>query len=370
MTPKMKNLILLIPGLFDAPHPQLEGLTPLEKANTPHLDEIAQQGQWIRVLPPKGGLERSLIELFGLKSEQTNLSKSSLEIYAQKVPFKPNQSSYLFKYGSFLDGELVSNVDLRAEELQLLCQDLTQKFGEWGHFYPLSHSCGVARLNEPFEVGSNLFAKKHTQEKLEQIFSFLDAHPLNLVRGDFEEPLANGLTFFEGGGPLCAITSKRFYERFCLFSPRSYSKGLAYLLEMKSLEIYPDDHFEYFSTLIQEAKEELYTRDTVVLEIHEILKSTLSGQLLEKIKRIEYIDKNLIGPILKLARDYGVQIVLSPIKPSHLKKQTLLDEPAPWIIFNPKHKKGLEPILALREKEFRRIQGNFSIQGLASQFLY
>lgn len=44
MTYFKKAIIAIADGLGDRPHPLLEGLTPLQKAHTPHLDQVAARG--------------------------------------------------------------------------------------------------------------------------------------------------------------------------------------------------------------------------------------------------------------------------------------------------------------------------------------
>ncbi len=386
----MKSIVVLLPGLFDVPLKELEGLSPVEKAVCPILDEIAQQGQWIKVTPQKGGLEHSLLELFGLDSEMANLTLSSLEVYSKQYPFKPNQCAFLFQFVSLYEDQVVSKDPslLKDNELNLFCKDLNENFGSWAHFLPLGDSSGVVVFKEPFEredvvmapldpISLNyaktlpaFFKRKQRLEKIEALHKFLNGHSLNLVRQDFEECAANGLFFHGAGGPLNAIVSKEFYKRFCIYSPKSSSRGLANLLQIKQLQVEEEASFAHFNKLVKATEEGLREHQTVVLELHEILESTLKGNLLEKIKRLEYLDRNLLAPLLKLSKRSGVQIILTPLKQTDIKAQAITDKPVPWILYNPKHKKGLEPILSFRESELNRIQGSFTIRSLSSQFLY
>ena len=50
----MKYVILVGDGMGDYPVPELGGKTPLEAAATPHLDELARQGELgcARTIPP------------------------------------------------------------------------------------------------------------------------------------------------------------------------------------------------------------------------------------------------------------------------------------------------------------------------------
>ncbi len=386
----MKSIVVLLPGLFDVPLKELEGLSPVEKAACPTLDEIAQLRQWILVNPPKGGLEHSLLELFGLDSEKANLTLSSLEVYSKQYPFKPNQCAFLFQFVSLYEDQVVNRDStlLKDNELNLFCKDLNENFGSWAHFLPQRDSSGVAVFKEPFERDDEVippldpislnysevlpafFKRKQRLEKIEALHAFLNKHPLNLVKQDFEEPTANGLFFHGAGAPLNAIVSKTFYKRFCMYSPKSSSRGLANLLQIKQLQVEEEASFAHFNKLIKATEEGLIEHQTVVLELHEILESTFKGNLLEKIKRLEYLDRNLLAPLFELSKRSGAQIILTPLKQTDIKAQAFTEKAIPWIVYNPKHKKGLELISSFRESELNRIQGSFTIRSLSSQFLY
>ncbi|MCH9633364.1 MAG: 2,3-bisphosphoglycerate-independent phosphoglycerate mutase [Chlamydiae bacterium] len=386
----MNSIVVLLPGLFDIPLKTLGGSTPLEKANCPNLDEIAQLGQWIKVEPPIGGLENSLLELFGLESSKTHLSQSSLEVYSKKCPFKSNQCAFLFQLISLYEDQVIlMDKDLLKEsELALFCADLNDYFGSWAHFIPLGNSGGVCIINEMYESTESLkipadfmglkytqllpafFKKNRRLEKIEELHRFLEKHSLNLVRQDFEESVCNGLYFYEAGAPLNAIVSKEFYKRFCLYSPSSPSQGLSNLLQIKQLQIQNPSPLLYLEELISLSQEALNNHKTIVLELHEILESTLHGNLLEKIKRIEYLDRHLLGPLMDLCKASHTQLIVSPLKHSNTQTKTLTEGSVPWIVFNPRHRKALEPILSLKESELNRIKGHFTIRSLAAQFLY
>jgi len=366
----MKSIVVLLPGLFDVPLKELEGLSPVEKAVCPILDEIAQQGQWIKVNAQKGGLEDSLLELFGLDSEKANLTRSSLEVYSKEYPFKPNQCAFLFQFFTLYEDQVVHRDPslLKENELNLFCRDLNENFGSWAHFLPTQNSSGVCIFKEPFErddeaivpldpislkyseVLPPFFKRKKRLEKIEALQTFLNNHPLNLVRRDFEEFVANGLFFHGAGAPLNAIVSKTFYKRFCMYSPKSSSRGLANLLKIKQLQVEEKAAFAHFNKLIETTEEGLAECQTVVLELHEILESTFKGNLLEKIKRLEYLDRNLLAPLLELSKRSGAQIILTPLKQTNINTRNFTDLPVPWIVYNPKHKKGLRSYFVFLEK--------------------
>ncbi len=67
----MKGILLVIDGMADLPHRQLDGKTPLEAANTPNLDFLATRGEMGFMYPVKPGFtpesDEAVVSLFGNK---------------------------------------------------------------------------------------------------------------------------------------------------------------------------------------------------------------------------------------------------------------------------------------------------------------
>ena len=46
--PDVHMIYVLLDGVGDLPHPDLQGMTPLEAAKTPNMDRLARNGPWAR----------------------------------------------------------------------------------------------------------------------------------------------------------------------------------------------------------------------------------------------------------------------------------------------------------------------------------
>ena len=59
-------IYVLLDGVGDLPHPDLDGKTPLEAANTPTLDKIASNGNIGEVISVERALLQNQILLFSI----------------------------------------------------------------------------------------------------------------------------------------------------------------------------------------------------------------------------------------------------------------------------------------------------------------
>ena len=60
----MKHIIILGDGMADEPIESLGGLTPLQYAKTPYMDELARQGVTGRMKTVADGFDRRQTQLF------------------------------------------------------------------------------------------------------------------------------------------------------------------------------------------------------------------------------------------------------------------------------------------------------------------
>ncbi|MCA9819749.1 MAG: phosphoglycerate mutase, partial [Nitrosarchaeum sp.] len=89
----VKMIYVLLDGVGDLPHPDLDGKTPLEAANTPTLDKIAQNGVIGEVISVgKGIAPESDIAVFNMLGYKFNhedyVGRGVIEAIGVGVDFK------------------------------------------------------------------------------------------------------------------------------------------------------------------------------------------------------------------------------------------------------------------------------------------
>ena len=80
-----KLLYIVLDGLGDLPGPELDGKTPLEAAETPHMDSLARKGRTGLMYPIKEGIapesDAAVISILGYDPFQYYTGRGPLESY-------------------------------------------------------------------------------------------------------------------------------------------------------------------------------------------------------------------------------------------------------------------------------------------------
>ncbi|MFM8581866.1 MAG: phosphoglycerate mutase, partial [Planctomycetaceae bacterium] len=90
----MKFALVIPDGCADEPQPELGGLTPLQAAHTPAMDELARLGRVGRAdnVPPgfPSGSDVATMSLFGYDPVRLHTGRAPLEAAAQGIPLGPD----------------------------------------------------------------------------------------------------------------------------------------------------------------------------------------------------------------------------------------------------------------------------------------
>lgn len=342
----MSHLVLLLTGLTDAPLQDLGGLTPLQKAHTPQLDQLAREGGCFSAIPPKGGgVETSLLSFLGIEEET---SAAPVEACALGLPLKGDETLYCARLVSAGGGAIVEVGDelIGDKEGALLCAALTDEFKGEGvcfvhvkgpkclvviensfgvHVHggsPLPGGLGPALSMEgttprehlpfgpipgpgpsPFEVVGQswkaLLPKKIRSKLgklLERASTCLAEHEVNQLRADLEEVPVNALWVSEGGQRPNWMESPQGFEGCEIWCSTSVIQGVAKGLGIPCKELGRSLRMDReIESLLRQLQGQL--PETLIIELPHLWESTYKGDLLEKIKRIEYLDRHLIGPL-------------------------------------------------------------------------
>lgn len=329
-----KKIVLIIQALSDVALEDLGGLTPLQKAETPTLDGMAKSGGAFRIIPPEAGGEKTaLLSLLAGRSDVPTLARGPLEAYALGYALTPLQTAFSLRFMSSGQGVVVSVDDalLAEEECRALCRELNRELGAEGcHFFPLDKARALCIVENSVlgdvEMGlgfnpisalgkqwMDLLPRRGKRSPLEtlmeQAASVLEAHEINQLRYDLEECPVNSLLLFEGGSqePLAGLATEEMEKTVLLHSRCPASYGLAKRLGIpfwnipKQLERFDD--LRYFQEQLPPVLEKV---DTIVLEIPYLADATYKGDLLEKIKTLEWIDRRFIPHLLNMPADLWI----------------------------------------------------------------
>src|SRR5688572_15652411 len=121
----MKYAIIIPDGAADEPLKELGGKTPLEVAQTPNIDSIANEGRQglVRTVPDgfESGSDVATMTLLGYAPQRYHTGRAPLEAAAQRIPLSPTDWVFRCNLVTVIDGIMkdhsaggISNEDARS----------------------------------------------------------------------------------------------------------------------------------------------------------------------------------------------------------------------------------------------------------------
>lgn len=130
-----KILYIVLDGLGDLPHPDLQNKTPLQAANTPYLDKLAKDGQTGlmytvgRDIAPESDI--AVISILGYEAEKYYTGRGPLESYAEGLEVKDGDLAYRVNFATKGEGNNIIDRrvgrNLTTEEATELSQEINSK---------------------------------------------------------------------------------------------------------------------------------------------------------------------------------------------------------------------------------------------------
>ncbi len=324
----MKAIVLVIDGLADRPVASLEGRTPLEKAEKPNLNALAQMGITgvSDAISPgiRAGSDTSHLAILGYNPMEVYTGRGPFEAAGLGMDIKPGEVAWRCNFATVDDDLTV--IDRRAgriEDTEELAQAINEnvnlevefEFKSWryrgalvfkdeGLSYRVTdtdpHATGV-KVEKPraLESEAEKTAKLLWDFTL-KAHEVLKNHPLNKGR---ELPANFLLARGAGVTPeLENFEAKYGLSSFCM-ATTAIIRGIAKLAGMEVVE--PE---EKYADRIKQALELLKTRDFALINIKEADEAGHDNKPDKKVEIIEQIDQ-AIEPLLEFARENYVVVL-------------------------------------------------------------
>lgn len=366
----MKHVIFLIDGMADEPLPELGGLTPLEKADTPNIDSIARNAQF--------GTFLTLPSAFPTSSDVANMSvlgwdlatcytgRGAIETFGAGYELPPDTVAYRMNLITVKDGlvEDYSAGHISEAEAAVLVDYLSSKLGteevrflkgvSYRHLLHLKGSRYSSDIGYDKPDSSHGMAWKdilpralspeaeHTAELLRSLVikseELLKDHPVNKKRTAAGKNPANLIWPWSGGKRPVMPTFEQMYGiKGAIISAVDVILGLGRLGSMDSLR--PEGATGWIDTnyenKAQAAVDFLKQNDFVYLHVEGVDECGHLGDLEKKISAIEDCDRRLIGVFLDLFR--------KQLPGEGLRAMVLPDHPVPVRLR--KHTRDLVPFM-------------------------
>ncbi|MCQ2977608.1 MAG: cofactor-independent phosphoglycerate mutase [archaeon] len=373
----MKYLIVIEDGASDYPIDSLEGKTPLKVANKPALDRIAREGKCGLIqnvpstLPP--GSDVANMSIFGYDPLEYYTGRGPLE--AASMGVKVNDGDVIFRCNTITekDGDIVSSNagHITSEEAKILIEDLDDYFHEKypdfkGKFYPgISYrhlfvyndsdltnldTIGVVPPHDIVgeNIKENLFIdedfdsdspeveliKKISYESQE----FLENHPVNQKRAEEGKEIAN-MVWLWGQGTMPAMPSlKETYNlNGAVITGVDLINGLGVCSESDIIEVPGATGFfdTDYKAKGEYAIEALKNHDVLFIHVEAPDEAGHAGEIEEKIKAIESIDKYIIAPVFEYLESQGdFKVAVLPDHPTPIDVRTHTRDMVPVAIYD------------------------------------
>ncbi len=389
----MKHIIILGDGMADEPIASLGGLTPLQYAQTPYMDELARQGVTGRMKTVADGFhpgsEVANMAVLGYDLPTVYEGRGVLEAASIGVELQPGDMAMRCNL-ICVEGEILKNHSaghITTEESDELIQYLNEQLGsDRVHFYTgvsyrhlLVIKGGDKRVActpphdvplQPFRpllVKAEVPEAQATADLLNELIlrsqELLKTHPVNLRRQAEGKDMANSIWPWSPGYRPAMRTLKEMYgfERGAVISAVDLIRGIGVYAGLKVLHVEGatglyDTNYEGKA---QAALEALKENDFVYLHIEASDEAGHEGDVALKIKTIENLDRRAVGPIYKAVKQWEepVAIAVLPDHPTPCAVRTHTNEPVPFLIWKP----GATPDAVTRFDEFAVAEGKYGV---------
>ena len=389
----MKHIIILGDGMADEPIASLGGLTPLQYAQTPYMDELARLGVTGRMKTVADGFhpgsEVANMAVLGYDLPIVYEGRGVLEAASIGVELQPGDMAMRCNL-ICVEGEILKNHSaghITTEEADELIRYLNEQLGsERIHFYTgvsyrhlLVIKGGDKRVActpphdvplrpfRPLLVKAEVSEAQATADLLNELIlrsqELLKNHPVNLRRQAEGKDMANSIWPWSPGYRPAMRTLKEMYgfERGAVISAVDLIRGIGVYAGLKVLHVEGatglyDTNYEGKA---QAALEALKENDFVYLHIEASDEAGHEGDVALKIKTIENLDRRAIGPIYEAVKqwDEPVAIAVLPDHPTPCAVRTHTNQPVPFLIWKP----GEAPDGVTRFDEFAVAEGKYGV---------
>jgi 2,3-bisphosphoglycerate-independent phosphoglycerate mutase len=361
----MKIIILLGDGMSDVTYSELDNKSPLQAAETPNMDFMAQHGQVGLANTVPGGLppgsDVANLSVFGYDPRNCYTGRSPLEAVSMGVELGPDDVAFrmnlvtITPHGSKLYMEDFSAGHISTEEAHELVETLQKELGSgeiefhagvgYRHLMVWRGGKDGMRSTPPHDITGKTvlehFPKGDGAETLISIMNssqmVLHDHPVNKKRKEAGLLPANSAWLW-GHGKTPKITPYR--EKYGLngavISAVDLIKGIGVCAGLDIVNV--EGATGYIDTnylgKAQAALAALENHDFVYVHVEAPDEASHSGRMDHKIQAIKDFDRLVVGTVLEGIKKFDEFAVLcTPDHPTPVHLMTHTSDPVPFIIY-------------------------------------
>ena len=367
----MKHIIILGDGMADKPIPELGGKTPLQVADKPNIDHLAQIGScgMLATVPPAfhPGSEIANLSVLGYDVSKVFEGRGSLEAASMGIKINDGEMAMRCNLICIQDGKIKNHSagHITNEEAHQLIEYLDKELGieniklhpgiSYRHLLVVKGGNKALDCTPPHDVPGTPFADvmikplipeaEQTACTLNKMIlrsqQLLEKHPVNLKRIAEGKDPANSLWPWSPGYRPEMQTLKQQYgiQSGSVISAVDLIMGIGVYAGLTPITVEGatglyDTNYEGKAKAAIDA---LRTQDFVYLHVEASDEAGHEGDFQLKKKTIEYLDARIVGPIYQEVKKWNdpVAIAILPDHPTPCKLRTHIAEPVPFIIYKP-----------------------------------
>ncbi len=362
----MKYLILLGDGMADEPIGSLGGKTPLQFAQTPNMDRLADCGTLgLAATVPDGfppGSDVANLAVFGYDPADSYSGRAPLEAASMGVELGPDDVAFRLNlvwleahYGKLYMGDFSAG-HIGTEESARLVNALQAELGDeqfsfhpgisYRHLLVWHGGKDTLRCTPPHDISSQSIEGHLPEgEGCAQLIDLMNSaqmilanHPVNKARTERGDAPANSIWLWgQGRRPKMATYQDLYGIRGGVISAVDLIRGLGVCAGLEVILVpgatgYIDTNYLGKG---EAAIELLKHADFVYLHVEAPDEAAHGGLLDEKIKAIENFDELVVGTIVDAIEQIGdCRILVLPDHPTPVELRTHTAKPVPYILFD------------------------------------
>ena len=364
----MKYIVVLGDGMADYPIDELNEQTPLEYANTPMMDELAQKSEigQVHTIPAgmSPGSDTANLSVLGYDPKKYYTGRSPLEALSIGVPMKDTDIAIRCNIVTVSDEETEykdkkmidhSAGEISTEDADVLIQAVQEAFGnEMFHFYTgtsyrhllIWDKGNVVELTPPHDIltktiGNYLPKEKLLAEMMEKSYEILNNHPINVAREKAGLHKANSLWFWGAGTkPALDDFTEKTGKRGVMISAVDLLKGIGVGAGLHNIIVEgADGTLETNYEGKAQAAVDALTKDGydfAYIHVEAPDEMGHQGSVERKIKSIEYLDQRVIrvGQEGMDASGADYRMLVLPDHPTPIVLRTHSSDPVPYMLFD------------------------------------
>lgn len=389
----MKYLVMLCDGMADYPVEALGGKTPLEAAETPVMDKLAETAEvgLVKTVADgmKPGSDVANLSVLGYDPFVYYTGRSPLEAGSIGIDMKKTDVSLRCNLVTLTDEPAYEDKtildycadDISTAEAKILIDFLAEKLNneEFKFYSGVSYRHCLIWDNGTLDIGTMTpphditgkpikeYVPMHENaaklyELMKKSYDLLKDHPVNKAREEKGLRPANSIWLWgEGVRANLDPFKEKYGLNASMISAVDLLKGIGKFSDMAVVEVegatgYIDTNFEgKAQAAIDEFKR---GQDFVYIHVEAPDECGHRNEMNNKVKSIATIDKLVLGPVVEELRKMGdFKVLVTPDHPTPLALKTHTNDAVPFLIYDSRTEKN-------------GIKGGFSEKAAESTGLY